>query len=64
MIDIKKDIELYYKMIGEQIDFSAHTEAKLKLRPILTTIGKVATAVCPNPNITLTLPNKITVGCR
>ena len=51
-------------MIGEQIDFSAHTEAKLKLRPILTTIGKLETTVCPNPNITLTLPNKITVGCR
>ena len=48
-------------MIGEQIDFSAYTpDAKLKL-PSIKKVAEVAKVLCPNPSITLTLPNKITV---
>lgn len=34
------------------------------LKPIISTAKKVLPIVCPNPNITLTLPNKLTFGCR
>lgn len=55
-------------MIGEQIDFSSYTaDAKWRLRPILTTVGKVAKAVCPSPSITirpLDKSNRVSFGCR
>lgn len=53
-------------MIGEQIDFSSHAEAKW-LRPTLTVVGKVAKVVCPNPSITirpLDKGNRVSLGCR
>lgn len=47
------------------MDFSSEADAKkLKLNKVLPVAKKIVGAVCPNPNITLTLPNKITLGCR
>jgi len=51
-------------MIGEQIDFSAYADPKKLRLPSLNKVVGVAKVLCPNPNITLTFPPKITIGCR
>jgi len=51
-------------MIGEQIDFSSYADPKLRLRPILSKVGKVAKVLCPNPNINISPTTGITLGCR
>jgi hypothetical protein len=33
-------------------------------KPIVKDVIKGVNAICPNPNVTVTLPNKITFGCR
>ena len=43
------------------------TDAKLKLPSLLPAVDvakKVLPVVCPNPNVSITLPPKITFGCR
>ena len=34
------------------------------LRPVADLAKKVLPVVCPNPNISISLPPKITFGCR
>lgn len=34
------------------------------LRPVVDLAKKVLPAVCPNPNVSISLPPKITFGCR
>lgn len=57
-------IKTNLKMIGEQIDFSSYADPKLRLRPILSKVGKVAKVLCPNPNINISPTTGITLGCR
>ena len=43
------------------------TDAKLKLpslRPVADLAKKVLPVICPNPNVTISLPGKVTFGCR
>ena len=35
-----------------------------QVKPIVKDVIKGVNALCPNPNVTVTLPNKITFGCR
>lgn len=45
--------------------FETAPEAKkLSLKPVLDFGKKVLPIVCPNPNVSITLPPKITIGCR
>lgn len=34
------------------------------IKPVVDLAKKVLPVLCPNPNISLTLPPKITFGCR
>jgi hypothetical protein len=49
------------------MDFETPDAKKLKLpslRPVIDVAKKVLPVVCPNPNVTIALPGKITFGCR
>lgn len=35
-----------------------------QVKPIVKDVIKGVNALCPNPNVSVTLPNKITFGCR
>ena len=34
------------------------------IRPVLDLAKRVLPVLCPNPNVSLTLPPKLTFGCR
>lgn len=36
----------------------------LNLKPVIRPVIDIAKKVCPNPNVSITLPPKITFGCR
>ena len=35
-----------------------------QVKPVIKDVIKGVNALCPNPNVSVTLPNKITFGCR
>jgi hypothetical protein len=41
-----------------------HLPSYSQVKPIVKDVIKGVNALCPNPNVTVTLPNKITFGCR
>lgn len=46
------------------MDFQTPDE-KLSVKPVIALAKKVVPIVCPNPNISISLPNKsITFGCK
>lgn len=47
------------------MDFETPDEKKLSVKPIIGIAKQIIPLVCPNPNISISLPNKsITFGCK
>jgi len=54
------NIRIYSKQQINMLPLPTYAQVK----PVVKDVIKGVNAICPNPNVTVTLPNKITFGCR